>query len=184
MKKEEKKKKCFHFLRILSLNRKVSTSTLCVNYVINKGKREKWEAEMMKNTKILSYPEPCNQKRELREREIKKVGGKQREIQTQKFSLTLSSFWKYSRRKDIGFSGLVTHSCTIHSFSICCTLCCCTYSSHSRRLCSSSKLDAIPENRLLSPNNSILQDCSLTARTFKLSPKMSGFYWQPIKGPL
>lgn len=69
MKKRRKKKKCFHFLRILSLNRKVSTSTLCVNYVINKGKREKWEAEMMKNIKILTYPEPCNQKRELRERD-------------------------------------------------------------------------------------------------------------------
>lgn len=36
---------------------------------------------------------------------------------------TLSSFWKYSRRKEIGFSGRPTHSCTIQSFRTCWILC-------------------------------------------------------------
>jgi len=56
---------------------------------------------------------------------------------------TLSSFWKYSRRKEIGFSGRPTHSCTIQSFRTCWMLCLCTYSSHSRKLCSSSRFAAI-----------------------------------------
>lgn len=56
---------------------------------------------------------------------------------------TLSSFWKYSRRKEIGFSGRPTHSCTIQSFRTCWILCLCTYSSHSRKLCSSSRFAAI-----------------------------------------
>jgi len=56
---------------------------------------------------------------------------------------TLSSFWKYSRRKEIGLSGRPTHSCTIQSFRTCWILCLCTYSSHSRKLCSSSRFAAI-----------------------------------------
>ena len=55
-----------------------------------------------------------------------------------KKSLTFSNFWKYSRRKVIGLSGRATQSWTMQSLRICWTLCLCTYSSHSRRLRSSS----------------------------------------------
>lgn len=64
-------------------------------------------------------------------------------------NLTLSSFWKYSRRNETGFSGRPTHNWTMQSFKTCWMLCRCTYSSHSRKLCSSSRFAAI----LLCPNH-------------------------------
>uniref|UniRef100_A0A8W7PYZ5 Uncharacterized protein n=1 Tax=Anopheles coluzzii TaxID=1518534 RepID=A0A8W7PYZ5_ANOCL len=48
------------------------------------------------------------------------------------------SFWKYCRRKTIGFSGRDTHSCTMQSFSNRWMQCVWMYDSHSRRCCSSS----------------------------------------------
>ena len=60
-----------------------------------------------------------------------------------KFVHTFSRRSKYSFRKVNGFSGLLTHSCTMQSFNNCWTLCFCTYASHSFRLCSSSALAAM-----------------------------------------
>lgn len=71
---------------------------------------------------------------------------------------TLSSFWKYSLKKDMGFSGRPTHNCTIQSFKTCWILCLCTYSSHSLKLCSSSRFAAILIHKLSLYNKYPLND--------------------------
>ena len=60
-----------------------------------------------------------------------------------KYFLTWSSLLKWSLRNALGLSGRLTHKLTIASFNICWTLWRRTYSSHSCKLFSSSKFDAI-----------------------------------------